>query len=483
MIASGVVAVVLYLGFIGVHVSPYGSNADASGYLNHAKLIQAGEARIPLNTLAAYEAGWFPYLQSPLGLTLDPTRTHLVPVYPVGYPLQLAAVGALVSLPLATPVLNTLMVLLSGVLLWIFARDWGLPVCGRVAAIAALWASPLFIYNSTQPMSDVCAMVWCLATFCAIQRGNQHHKLGWYIAAGVCLAIAVLVRPTNVLLIFAVVGLTGFKLRPLGGIFAGGVPGGVFFLWYNHHLYGGVTKSGYGDISRFLDWEFFTAGATHFAEGLVLHFSPLIPLLFLGVFFTAKPLRNHLLLWTVPGFIFYACYSFSDDNWWYLRFLLPAAPAIVVGAIIVAHTLLQRVKNAPLKIALSLLGLAGVIGWEIKAIPEQHTLVMKRGEVIYQQTTDWIHQHVEPGAIIIAHQTSGALHYEGVDHFLVRADLVTPADSVVMFAAAEAQQIPIYATLFLHENDSVPPKIGGDWQLLAQFGVIKIYAINPPTTS
>ena len=49
-------------------------------------------------------------------------------------------------------------------------------------------------------MSDVCAMVWTLAALCAAMGSRR--RWPWSFAAGVAVAIAVLVRPSNVFLLF-----------------------------------------------------------------------------------------------------------------------------------------------------------------------------------------------------------------------------------------------------------------------------------------
>ena len=46
--------------------------------------------------------------------------------------------------------------------------------------------------------------------------------------------------------------------------------------------------------------------------------------------------------WMVVYAAFFSAYECTHETWWYLRFLLPAAPAMAVGALLVGRSLLAR---------------------------------------------------------------------------------------------------------------------------------------------
>lgn len=463
------------------YTSPYASNADASGYLNHARLLLAGTNHLPLTPLAPREAGWQPAVQQPLGFVLAPGDAALVPSYPVGYPLLLILGAWAVGLDWATVAVNVVLAAGSGLLLFHLGRRWGLPTPWALAGVAVLWASPLFIYLSTQPMSDVAAMVAVMAAVAAAQRGRDTASLGWMAAAGVATGIAVLIRPTNLLVAFPLAWLFRGSPRAWLAWIAGGVPAACFLMWHQAQLYGHPFLTGYGGDSlwRFFRLDYAPGGLRHFALGLGLHLSPWLAAGILGLPWRRIPERGLFLTWIGAFVGFYAFYWFSTGNWWFLRFILPAFPAIIIGSLLVWRTLVQKVRPPAAAVVVALVVLVGTLGWQVRTSDRHYALIMKRGERVYADSSRWIDAHTPADAIVLATQTSGALTYY-TDRTLVRPDLLSATETALLFDVVRRTGRPLFAITFGSEIDAARPKVGGEWVRSVQFGIITIWRITPP---
>ena len=155
--------------------------ADSSGYLNQARLFARG--RIVEEARVRQQPPWPDPLfkLSPLGYRPAFDRQHLSPTYPPGYPLLMAPLF-LVSeraVHAVVPLCGAL------ALWWTFAigRRLGEPGAGAAAALLVA-GSPTFLFQLTQPMSDVPATAaWLLALSLATsptigQRGGCRPRLG-----------------------------------------------------------------------------------------------------------------------------------------------------------------------------------------------------------------------------------------------------------------------------------------------------------------
>ena len=104
------------------------------------------------------------------------------------------------------------------------------------------------------------ATTWCLAAMWAALRARRDRR--WAAACGVAFGIAVLIRPTNAVLLPALVVLLGFDWRRLGLAVVGGLPCVAWLAVYNHSLYGGALRSGYFNWSEFFALRYFWPAAT-----------------------------------------------------------------------------------------------------------------------------------------------------------------------------------------------------------------------------
>ena len=464
-----------YAAFIYLHGSPFAAGSDSSGYLNSARLLARGEFTAPIRTLPSLALpAWDFYWQEPFGFTASHTAPRLTPTYPTGLPIHLLLAAPFVGWEKAARAVNVLNVLAAGALLYALARRVALNRAWSLTAVAVLWASPLFIFNSLQPLSDAPALTWAMAAIlCALKARD---RWPWAFGAGAALAVAVLVRPTNLLLAVPLLLALGFSRRSWLAGAAGGLPGAVWMLCYNFRLSGSPFTTGYGDIGDAFNRRFLVGNIAHFALWVPLLVSVPVAATALALPWLRRAAVDFQLVrlfaaWLGVFVAFYATYYCAGDLWSDVRFLLPAFPAVILAGLLAA----QCRRPAP-PWALLALCLAG----QALLARELRVTAIRDQERVYRLATRWLETHVTPGSVVFMAQLSGAAQFYN-ELVLVRWDLM-PADRLpVLRAAAAKSDRPIYAALFDPEiapaQNALPD---ARWTQLDQIAGVKFYRLLPP---
>ena len=335
-------AAVGYGWFIYQNCAPYAGGSDSSGYLNSARLLAQGRLSEPVRSVPGLTPpAWnFGYYQA-LGYNVDGRTGRMVPSYPIGLPLHYVVAAAVVGFEKTARVVNALNALAAGVLLYALGRQLGLARRWSLAGVALLWACPVWIYQSLQPMSDSIATTWTIAAILGALRARD--RPAWALAAGAAFAVAVLVRPTSLVALVPVTVALGTRWRAWAGFLLGGLPGAVCLGACNFAVYGSLVASGYNQGgNRILDafgWEYFRGNLRHFAVWIPELLSlPVAALAVCGLpWLIRRTLRIALLLtgWLAAFVGLYSCYYCAGETWWYLRFLLPAFPAVILAGLLV----------------------------------------------------------------------------------------------------------------------------------------------------
>src|SRR5687768_16954829 len=86
------IALLSYLSFLSKHNASVVGGADSSGYFNFARMLNTGRLSIEVEPLieTKLDASWVPVF-APSGFRPAPHGRAIVPTYPVGFPLHLAA--------------------------------------------------------------------------------------------------------------------------------------------------------------------------------------------------------------------------------------------------------------------------------------------------------------------------------------------------------------------------------------------------------
>jgi len=457
-------------------------SADTSGYMNSARLLARGEFSVPIRTVegvdAATLAGYTDEIYAPLGFRAVLRNGTISPTYPIGLPMMIAAMATVTGWDAAPGLVVGLHALLGVLLVYALGREFGLPPGWSAIGALGLAASPLYFYLSLFTMSDVPAMAWTIATILLARRAARHPA--WAVAAGCALGMAVLIRPTNVLALLPVGVALGWRLRSVIWFAVGGLPAAGLLGYYNLHAYGSMLSSGY----------YVPPGtfALHHAGPTLAHYATWLPKLLTPLVLAALalPWARHtgarekwiLGLWGLTFLGFYAVYAYTRVEWWFLRFVLPGLPALIVGALLVVHyyggRFFARVSPAILCVVVA----AIVATNGLYRIPRQHTRVIGQAENDFRATASWAQRHLPRESVILAMQNSGALFYY-TDFRVLTSVWFEPEQFRRAVPKIRAAGRPIYAVLQDFEQAESFAHIPGNWVKVDRVFTRTVWRLEP----
>jgi hypothetical protein len=450
--------------FILIGAVPGGS--DNSGYFNEARLFASGRIRAPMRTLEGVPAQETPFLYVPLGFKpAMGADAQLVPTYPPGLPLMLVSAAALIGWQHAGDLVLLLHSLAGIALVFALAGACGLSGTWALVGAAILAASPLYLFTSLQALSDVPATVWATAAVVAALRSRE--RRGWALASGLCIAVGFLVRPSNFLVALPVLVAVGMSPRGLALVALGALPGVAAWMAINDAAYGHILESGYGAIGNEFHRSLVMGTVRYYAHWLPLLLSPVVLLSPAIIAFSrATPRVVAVLATWAAGFLaFYASYRWTHEQWWFLRFILPAAPALIVAGLAAVSLWLEGLKArytvpwAALVPAVVLLCALGVEAGQGGPIREARAI--GHGERKYGRVSVWLSAHLPKDAVLVASQSSGALFYFS-DFTILRYEEMRPPVSEQVRLSVERSGRGLYAVLWPFET-GVLEKLPGTW--------------------
>ncbi len=469
--------------YVLIGAVPGGS--DTSGYFNEARLFARFRIHADMRVIPGIPPREAPaYLYVPLGFRpVTDGSARMVPTYPPGLSLLLVPVARLVGWRHAGDVLLLLHSLAGIALTFALGRMCGLPAPWSLLGAAVLAASPLYLYSSLWALSDVPATVWATAAVVAAWKGRE--RTAWALVSGICIAVAFLVRPSNFLIVAPVVLAIGLSPGRLAVAALAALPGVAAWMAINRTAYGDAWQSGYGAIGNEFHAGLVSSTLAYCARWLPVLLSPIViasPAILL--FLRQRPrVAAVLAAWAAAFVAFYLPYRWTHENWWFLRFLLPAAPALIVAALIVLQQCFEKLQaRFPEKWArtLPVLVLFVAVVSEASQIGPLGAWTIGRGEQKYGRVADWLVAHVPRNSAIIAHQFSGSLFYY-TNLALVRADQMDPPTAERVRAAARSAGMPLYAVLFSFELGTLK-EMPGAWALVGTVDDVTIWRCDPPKT-
>jgi hypothetical protein len=452
--------------------------SDSSGYFNEARLLSRLQIHAAERVLPGIPPGEAPpYLYVPLGFRPSADGSaRIVPTYPPGLPLLLAATARVVGWRHAGDVLLLVHSLAGIALAFLLGRMCGLPRAWSLLAAGVLAASPLYLFTSLWALSDLPATVWATAAVIAALRSRE--RAWWALVSGACVSVGFLLRPSNFLIMVPVVLAAGMSPRALALIAIGALPGAAGWMAVNHAAYGGLFQSGYGAIFNEFHAGLVPGTLAYCARWLPVLLSPIViaaPAV-LALARREPRITAVLVAWAVVYVAFYAPYRWTHEDWWFLRFLLPAAPALIVAGLAVLRacfeSLRARYPVAWVRAGAAVL-IAGAVGVEAGRIIPLDAWAIGRGERKYTRVADWLVLNVPRDSVVIAHQVSGALFYY-TGFTVLRADQLDHATAGRVRAAARSASRPLFAVLFPFEL-GVLKAAPGPWALAGSVDDVTIW--------
>jgi hypothetical protein len=393
--------------------------ADAYGYVSQADLWLAGDLVVEQPIVREVPWSLADWSFSPLGYRPSVDGRGMVPTYAPGLPMLMAGfkwIAGACGPYYVVPLLGTLTVWFTFVL----GRQLASPTIGLAAAIL-LAAGPAFLFMLLWPMSDVPVSTFWVGALVALLSGVRLRAL-W---TGLLLSGGILVRPNlapiaGIFALWLMVGSSETWRQRLTNLVLFGIgllPGVAAVAIIHDILYGAPWKSGYGDLESLYSLSFFATNIRRYPRWLVdtqttwifaFIVPPVValgrdgrrvnPLIWVGAF--------TLSVWL--AYLFY--YPFND--WWYLRFLLPAYPPMLVLALIASQMALSWIRPAFRGAALT--ALFGIIaGLQITTVRDQVILHLGPGERTYISVAAFVDRELPPNAILLSMQHSGSLRLYG----------------------------------------------------------------------
>ncbi len=481
----GLAALAGYAVFLARNSTVAAGGSDSSGYLNSARLLAAGrlatEVRVPAEL--GGPAGLFRPDFQPLGFRATAESPRMVPTYPVGLPLHLAIAGKILGWSWG-PLLCGLSAAVAAVwLCYAVGRELGLAVSLAAAAAVVLAACPVLLYTSIQPLSDTLATAWCLGAVWAALRARRH--AGWSAACGAACGIAVLVRPTDIVLLPALVVLLGWRWRRLALAALAGLPAAGWLAFYNDALYGGVLRSGYPSLGTAFAASYVAPTALHFLHWLAVFLPAVLFVLPLAALGRRETRTRELLalgLWFAAITAVYLSYSISHEAWSCLRFILPAIPALVLAGMLGIDALARtHVANTAGHIrcvaALIVAVWAVVASW---CWTRPHAVFYTRGyENAYTSASLTARALFPKNALVLCSLFSGSIYYY-TDSPVLRWDFLDASNFGRYADRARKSGLPICAVLFdVEEQDALREHCPGPWRRLAAVGNVTLWQLGP----
>jgi hypothetical protein len=395
---------------------------DSYGYVSAASLIASGTLKQHDSLGALLPSDWGLRALAPLAYVVTPDHTAFVPRFPLGFPLLMAPFAAVARDSVF--VVPLLCALVAIAIAYRFARERAGAIAGWLAA-ALVVTDPVFFNQAIQPMSDVPASMWLLASFWLAVRDRPMPFL-----SGAAAGMALLTRPA----LFVAVAALGAALLLLSprrvAPFAASVA--LFIIAQaalQHLLYGSWLTSGYGSNEHLFQLSRFPANVFNYAKWMFIVYAPvgLITIAAAGVMW--RRVRASAWAWTA-ALVFagvlapYLLYVIFDD-WEVTRFLLPGTVLLmVVGACFVWEALQSRLGARWTPIAVVILAVA--IGARSYVFLVRHDVQkLAQTEAKYPIIGDWIQQHTPADAVMVSSLYSGSLRYYA-DRRSLRWDEIPP---------------------------------------------------------
>jgi len=407
-----VLPVVAVLAFVlGVHFGSFAAaGSDSYGYVSQARSWLSGTLRLAQPLVEEFSWKNREWMFSPLGYRPASPDGTIVPTYPAGFPIVMAAFLAIFGDNgpyYVVPVFGALTLALTYLL--------GKEATGSrgTAALAALllMASPVFLAHLLQPMSDIPgAAGWTLVCWLVLKQRSM--AAGW--AAGLTL----LIRPN--LFPLAFLPVVAWQKDPETHLlrYAKGIaPALIAIMALNTYLYDGPLTFGYGTIFESYSGSNLPGNLFNYLRWLLETQTPLI-LLALVPLFVKGALRERtagispreclgvLIGLTFLSYLFYAVF----DHWFYLRFLLPAYPALFV---LMAAALIWLSQKLPAEARVTFVALicAVMMGYGVHMGRNTGIFNVAQGEQRHVRAAAEVASRTPDNAVVLSVQHSGSVRY------------------------------------------------------------------------
>lgn len=333
-------------------------------------------------------------------------------------------------------------------------------VTGATAAVL-LATSPIFLYQSVQPMSDVpAAALWLAALALLSGSANQDWRR---FAAGICASAAVLVRPNIAVIVVPLLALLRDR-RAFLFFAAGAIPGAAAMAWLNAARYGSPLTSGYGSTDVLFSLAHIGPNLARYPRWLLETETLFVAAAAVAPWWAWRYRRSsaRVVLVLVSAVVLtlatYLAYTVFND-WWYIRFLLPALPAVFILSVAVC---LEPARRHPRARAGAAIGLAAALGaWHLHVARTHLVFDLQGLESRFAIAGRYAARALPETAVVFAVQQSGSVRYYA-GRSTIAWDAI-PADALDRTIAALGRAgRPVFLVLEDDEASRFRARFGGE---------------------
>ena len=453
-----VLACIMAIGVLAMGAR-YGSHAvaasDQSGYVSEAALWARGTPRIDVGFAANLPWPDARDTLVPLGYRIG-AGGAMVPTYAPGLPLlmALARVAGVCGPFLVMPVSAAMLVFFT------FQLGRRLFDTGTALAGAALVAcSPVMVFMSLTPMADLPAAAFWIGALAMASRGTATST----VVAAIFSGVAIVIRPNLVPLAVFPWLMTIVRSQSVAEaarrtmlFAAGSIWAPMVVAWINNLLYGSALSSGYGEVGPAFSLANAAANIKRYPAWWLESQGPIGLLCLVSLWRRRGTVLREFLVtiaFAVSAILLYLFYL-PFDAWWYLRFVLPAVPVLLL---LCADTVAWAARRTHTTFAVAMTVFVLFAGaHSFHFIKVHDVLGTGYGEERYPETALYIESALPADAVIIAMQHSGSIRYY-TGKLILRWDALNPEwlDRAVAFLRERG--VATYAVLEYLGGSRVPP--------------------------
>jgi hypothetical protein len=425
---------------------------------------------------------------APAGHLPSPTFPGaIVPICPAGLSMAMGlfqAAGGRRAVFFVVPLFGALLVVAT----YVAGARFGAPVGLASAALAG--ASPVFLYQLVQPMSDVpAAALWMMAV--AVGTGTSRNAPA---LAGLASGAAIVVRP-NLVPLAIPIGMFLLlrperswpeRLRAAALYAACAVPGCLAVAVIQQLFYGSPLSSGYGSFEELFAVNRAATNASRYLSWMTQAHTPLWVGALASVVLLPGALTALFLALFLMNLAVYLPYIAFDD-WSYARFLLPTIPLVLILLVASIDAAWRRfvlagpqtgTRSTHVGLVMATLVLAILFVGEAV---DRSVFRLQRLEARYERAGLFVDRRLPADAIVITSWQSGSVRYyagrktlvwDSLDpSWLDRAVAFVQTNGFEPFLLFERWEEPLFRQRF-----AVSPLGALDWPPMAEIASqVRIY--------
>ena len=396
--------------------------SDSSCYVLQADAFTQARATLP-PPLTDPPPAVSPQVMAPIGFVPSPSPPHdAVPICAPGLAIVMAPARLVArdAVFLVVPLFAALAVWCT----FLLGRALDGGATGAIAA-ALLACSPIFLYQAVQPMSDVPAAALWLAALVALAPGSRDGgpaSARREVLAGLCASVAVLMRPNVALIVLPLLALLRLRLASWLRFGAASLPALGAMLALGAARYGSPFASGYGDTGVLFSLSHIAPNLARYPKWLLESHSWLVVFAMGAPWILARRGCGRLATVASAAVVLTVCtylaYTVFDD-WWYIRFLLPALPVLLVFTLICLRSVASSIPRLawwalPFRgQPLFYLGVSSMAVWFVVRAVGGHVFDLAGLEARFRLAGEYAGRALTDDAIVFAVQQSGSVRFYG----------------------------------------------------------------------